>query len=226
MGFFYILWRRTALLALGPRSPDVDALSGFLVFPLQLFDDIFTDIIFLTVKPFSALFFLLVIFHIVRDTFRDAGLYGRIYRFVRRQCGCRTEPDSAGKLLYRYHLAKQNMLSELLSVLVVPLCVAYDLFYTYVGYGVNTITRGLTQIKRVEALQMYGVLFLAETLNHKLIQYLLKKQLHSYRAGLSQQSIVNIAPKETEERKRNRRLSVSVVDRQWDIIAHDIKYWR
>jgi len=138
MGCVYVLWRRTALLAIGGASNEAQEVASLLTFPIQLFDDLFTDIIFLSVDPFSAIFFGMIVFYFVRDIIRDAGYGWMALDWIRGthemdlKIRCRD-------MLLRYHLCEQNLFSELLAAVVVPLAVACDLIFSALGFGAKVI---------------------------------------------------------------------------------------
>jgi len=60
----YALWRRTAFMAMGGRSEGIAEVVSLLHFTIQLFDDLFTDILFLSVKPFGPLFFGMLVVYV------------------------------------------------------------------------------------------------------------------------------------------------------------------
>ena len=116
-------------------------------------DDLFTDILFLTVEPFSALFFGMSLFYFVRDIIRDAGYGWMALDWIRGK----HEMDlkiRCRDMLLRYHLCEQNLFSELLAAVVVPLAVACDSIFSELGFGVNTITAGLRANEQIALLHM------------------------------------------------------------------------
>jgi len=226
MGFIYMLWRRTALLAIGGASAEAQEVASVLTFPIQLFDDLFTEIIFLSVDPFSAVFFGMLIFYFVRDVVRDAGYGWLVLDWIRGK----HEIDLRSRcraLLLRYHLCEQNLFSELLAAVVVPLAVACDLVFSALGFGANTITAGLNASEQIALLQMYGVLLSVELLTHAVVRRLMNRQLFALRA------IVQTQPHTQENNKfvstgntGKRRMSIMLVTSGgWNRHEHNKRYW-
>jgi len=227
MGILYFMWRQTSLLAIGGLSSEAQELSSVLCFPIQLFDDLFTGIIFLSVEPFSKLFFAMVVFHFFRDIIRDAGYGWILLDWLRGTCGT-TKLDLTTRsrdMLLRYHLCAQNLFSELLANLVIPLAVTCDILFTKFGYGVNTITIGLTQTERTVLLQMFSVLLCVQLLTHAVVIFLLKRQLLAFRGLLAR-------AEEPPNRRKNNFINVTSgrnglmrLSLEWNAKSHINTYW-
>jgi len=203
MGVVNVLWRRTAMIATGGKGSEECSVScSWLIFPFQLFDDMFSDAIFLNVRlyvcacvclyvcrawvcvvgvdvemtdrnerdanlcekaeicmwerrprhnkilicvyilnthtllhsriwfstpkstqidPFSPTFFLMLLITIVKDVVRDSGVVYRIFdRWRKRQYN---KDDLQIVVLYRFHIAEQNLFSEICEFVCVLVCV-------------------------------------------------------------------------------------------------------
>jgi len=222
MGLIYLLWRRTSLLAIGGTSHEAQEVCSLLTFPIQLFDDLFTGIIFLNVVPFSALFFGMIIFYFIRDLVRDAGYGWVLLDWIRGK----REQDlnlRCRDILLRYHLSEQNLFSELLAAIVVPTAVALDLLYTEWGFGVNTITKGLTGSEQIELLQMFAVLLSVEVVTHAIVRRLLKRQLAAFRHHAQEQARTGTRTNTFTSPRRS--MSMIITSAEWNANSHNTKYW-
>jgi len=239
MGSWYILWRRTSLLAIGGLSPQSQYICSLLTFPIQLFDDLFTDILFLSVEPFSALFVSMIVFGFVRDIIRDSGVGWVVWDYIRGKHEIDMNVRCRDMLL-RYHLGEQNLCSELLAGVVVPTAVACDYVYNKLDFGVNTITKGMTSTDQIGVLQMYGVLLCVEMVTHVVVRYLLKRQINTFRGVLvmaseQQPHTHSHSPANTNNytsvrassaSSSARRMSIINTFVEWDSNSHNNKYWR
>jgi len=219
MGSWYILWRRTALLAIGGSSNEAQEVCSLLTFPIQLFDDLFTDLLFLSVKPFSALFVGMIVFYFMRDIIRDSGYGWKALDWMRGKRAMDIRFQSRD-LLLRYHLGEQNLLSELLAGIVVPVAVACDYVFSELEFGANTITKGMTSREQIGVLQMYGVLLCVEIVTHVIVRRLLKRQLSALRTVIESDphsQIGNYGP--------GRRLSIMNTSVVWNCNSHNREYW-
>jgi len=226
MSVLYIMWRHTAIRGVASlpqvNVQDTDDLVSLLVLPLQLFDDLFTDIIFLSVEPFSTLFVVMILFYFIRDVGRDAGLGWILWDWMR---GRRYDIEEKGKtLLLRYHLAEQNLLSEMLAVMVVPFIVGSDVVFSQFNIGVNTISFGLEFDDQIQVLQMYTILIAVALLDHAVVRFLLRRQLTNFR---SQASRTPRSIHQNRPRTKSHRVVKSILqmDQSWSVRAHGICYF-
>jgi len=218
MTLLFILWRRLATVAVSSLSEarKPDDLVALLLLPLQLFDDIFTDIIFLSVEPFSALFVAMIVFFFFRDVVRDVGLGWMLWDWLRgNQYGIE---EKGRTLLLRYHLTEQNLFSEMLAVIIVPLVVGCDAFFSYFNFGTDTISFGLDANEQLQVLLMYAVLLGVEIVNHVVVRLLLTRQVTKFRSQLA-------SPRVSEEKQDEQRSSILEVGQAWNIQRHDKQYW-
>jgi len=158
----------------------------------QIFDDMFTDLIFLSVTPFGALFFAMVVFFFIRNIVRDAGLGFVLWDYIRFRGGRGKRRAAVNlekrfrNLQLRFHLLEQNLFSELLSTLVIPTIVAFDLLMSQVsGFGVNTIAYRLSTSTQVSILEMYLVLLIVEFFTHIVVRALLRRQVEKFQKMVS-----------------------------------------
>jgi len=211
MAFVYALWKASAIMALGPKR-----MSSFLVFGVQIFDDLFTDIIFLSVEPFGTVFYALISFQFFRDVARDTALVSYIHTCLSKPEGVSLQ-EKQRVFFYHYHLAEQNLFSEFMSSLVLPVSVGMDYALTAAGFGVNTITFSLTQGQRLDLLQMFGVLFIIEVVTHVVVRFILKRQLTNLKT-LIHNSTVQITTTTTQSK-------ISHQSETWNVRTHNRKYW-
>jgi len=95
------------------------------------------------------------------------------------------------------------------------------------GFGVNTVTVGLTSSARIALMQMYCVLLCVELVTHGIVRYLLKRQLSAFRGLVQTQSSIQQIPQNRSDSSSGppRRMSIMVKSVQWDVNSHNEKYW-
>jgi len=221
MAALYILWRRRSLLAIGGNSNEAQEVCSLLTFPIQLFDDLFTDILFLSVEPFSALFVGMIVFYFVRDIIRDSGYGWEFLDWIRGKHELNVR-IRCRDILLRYHLGEQNLFAELLAAVVVPTAVMCDYLFSKLGYGDDTIAKRLSSSEQIGILQMYGVLLCVELITHALVKHLLKRQLSACRALVESQSR---STQNNFTSSRSGRMSIIDTNIVWNSKSHNRKYW-
>jgi len=205
----YVVAKMSSLFAVGAKSNDSAEMASILMFSLQLFDDLFTNMIFLEVEPFSVLFFSMIPLFVARDVLRDCGYGFKLWQW----CTCRKKKrdlDAEAKtLLFHFHLAEQNLLSELIAVLLIPFIIVVDLIFATIGYGVDTLTLNLSADAKVQLLKMYAVLIAVEVVTHIMVMKIFKRQFSKFSARVraTPASIVTFGP---------RRQSLKSFGQQWN----------
>jgi len=151
-------------------------------------------------------------------------------------------------MLLRYHLCEQNLFSELLAAVVVPLAVSLDLLFSALGFGVNTLTTGLDSSEQILLIQMYGVILSVELVTHAIVKFLLQRQLTAFRGVVrvvQAEKLHRTAQQQQQYRQlqqhnnnnnnnrnnhtsdgRARRMSIiTVTPVEWSASSHNRKYW-
>ena len=219
----YVLWKRMSLLAVGAKSKDSVEMASLLMFPLQLFDDLFTNMIFLDVETFTVLFFSMIALLVIRDIVRDCGIgYKILYWCTCLKSGTNGIDDEAHQVLFQYHLAEQNLMSELVSVLIIPFIVALDILLSAVGFGVDTLTISIPTEKKWKLLQTYAVLIGVECLTHIIVRYIIKQQLSAF-SSRARANPVRVNGLQHRRVTVARRLSI--FGQQWNAHKHERKFW-
>jgi len=155
---------------------------------------------------------MLTIF-LMRDVARDCGYFEMIWYWCSTKDGLDICAE-AQNMLFRYRLGKQNLVSELLAVLVIPLIIVVDLIFSAIGFGVDTITFELSTDDKLRLLQLYGVLFIMQVLANILITHLLNRQLADLRARVRVTSVVTADPYD--------KIRLRIYESKW---KEQRKYW-
>jgi len=145
----------------------------------------------------------------------------------------RTPEQIKARLITRFNLAKQNLFTELLSSILLPVVVACELFYNHIGLGEPTITLGMSQNKILQLLFMYLVLLAAEVCNHVIVDWLLKKQWKQFKHKYSGNVVTVIPTSETGNVQRVRAFgealstttSTTELGRLDDMWLRENAYW-
>jgi len=186
----------------------------------SMFDDLFTNMIFLSVEAFSGLFFAMIALFLVRDIIRDCGYGFMLWDWLTRRNSQNENLEvQARKIMFRFYLAEQNLLSELVGVLVIPFIVVVDLAFSAVGFGVDTITYKLTTVQKLELLQMYSVLICGALLTHVIVMRIVHKQLHDFSLRSTSVGLITAAHRQRSEK-------VSILASQWSTVLHEKSYWK
>jgi len=113
---------------------------------------------------------------------------------------------------------------------VIPVAVACDYFFSYVGFGDNTITKGMDSAKQLGVLQMYAVLLGMQLMTHRIVRYLLKRQIYAIRARVELEPKKRVralveSPRNMIYPDANKRMSILDTILSWDPQAHNRAYW-
>eukprot|EP00753_Platysulcus_tardus_P014698 PLAT4432.2.p1 GENE.PLAT4432.2~~PLAT4432.2.p1 ORF type:complete len:665 (+),score=272.81 PLAT4432.2:57-2051(+) len=153
------------------------------MFVVQLFEDVFLELAFLGVASFSGAFFLIMSITIVRQLVRDTTVVKDSLGAWWRRFRGKPEPTLAEerhKFEVFSRVMEQNLLSEMLAAVFVPLALWSDTIFTV---GKPTVTAGLSQEAIADQLVVYVFLLFVELAVHRLVHVLLQRRLDKLRGS-------------------------------------------
>eukprot|EP00753_Platysulcus_tardus_P008925 PLAT171.3.p1 GENE.PLAT171.3~~PLAT171.3.p1 ORF type:complete len:585 (+),score=190.74 PLAT171.3:152-1906(+) len=169
------------------------------LFPIQLLEDLLSELAFLGVTSFSSTFFAIVAVTVLRQLIRDTSLVedtaDRALRWLRSQPPA---PLHVRRARFEMHsrILEQNVVSELVVAILLPLMLLADI---YMPHGAASITAGMSRAVALDQVAVYSFLLVIEVAVHWFIHQFKLKQLR------------RLAPRDAADAYRLRKASSSAV---------------
>eukprot|EP00753_Platysulcus_tardus_P019171 PLAT7064.2.p1 GENE.PLAT7064.2~~PLAT7064.2.p1 ORF type:complete len:568 (-),score=135.24 PLAT7064.2:286-1989(-) len=159
------------------KDPDAQAH----LFSLQVVEDTLGELCFLGARLDSPLFWLAAVLNSVKQVVRDtAVLSNAVHGGVRLFRGLPelTLKEEASRFELQWRMLKQNLMSELIANVCLPVLFLSDMLWAAIGVGADTFTAGLSGEDIAHQLGAFAVLLVMEVVSHRIVTMLLKKRMH------------------------------------------------
>lgn len=154
------------------------------LFPIQVFEDVYIEFLFVNAGLFSGGFFALLVLQIARTLGRDTGFFLELRRLVRNvyleRQGLPTLPREDDAVVEWTRIWLQNMLSELSSIFVFVGAVVGELWR---GERIGSLT-DLDESDRYSLLGGYAIVFSVGALTHVACYLILRRSIITEQARI------------------------------------------